>query len=109
MGKKIVDKLDKMLCSMRELLDKHDGSTLQAIYANIRDGAASVKESITRNERARSLLEDIKKLTEDLGAAIKAGDRKLSGKIMETLEKKVQEYKKEQDGEEKKDPPALEE
>lgn len=105
MGRKIADKLDRMLGSMRESLDKHDGSTLQALYSNIKDGLGNVKDSLARSERAQTLLEDIKKLTEDLAAAVKAGDKKLTAKIVEALEKKVKEYKKEQDDDDDSDSP----
>lgn len=131
---KFLDKLDKIINSAREGLEKHDGSTLQAIANNIRDGLASarsslggVKDSLSQNEKAMTLLDDVKKLGEDLGSAIKSGDKKLSAKILDLIDKKIKEYKREQkeqaEGcaaqsdkpeaesdvrEEKKDTPALE-
>lgn len=108
MGKKIIEKLESAASSMRESLEKHDGSTLQAIWGNARDGLGNIKESISKNDKARVLLDDIKKLGEDLASAIKAGDKKLSAKILNALEKKIKEYKKEEGEEEKEDTPKLE-
>lgn len=93
MGKKIVEKLEGLVGSLRESLDKHDGSALQALFNNARDGIDSVKESLSESKRARKLWEDVKQLSEDLASAIKAGDKKLSGKILDALDKKIKEYK----------------
>lgn len=114
MGKKFMEKFEGAVSSMRESLEKNDGSTIQAVWNNLRGGLGSIKGRFSESERAKTLLNDIKKLGEDLAAAIKAGDKKLSAKILDTLEKKIKEYRKEEaeeaedKKEEKDDSPKLE-
>lgn len=97
MKKDLMDTLEKMAAGLRQELERNDGSTLQAISSNLKQGYESVKGGIESNERARKILDGIKENMEEASKAIVAGDRKLSAKALEALEKRIREYRDKQE------------
>ena len=92
----LIKKLEDGVTSLRDVLDKHDGSTLQAIGASAKQGFDSLKSAFDQNETAQKAVSEIKKHVDDLETAIRSGDKELSGKLLSAAEKKIQEYKEKQ-------------
>lgn len=102
--KKFLNKLEGMLGSVREAINENDGSTLQTISNSIKSGYENVKDTVTSNEKTQRIWEDIKGLGDDFAQAVKKGDKKLSSKTLDALEKRIKDYKssKNEDKDEKK-------
>lgn len=89
----LINKIENIVGFMREELEKNEGSTLQTISSSIKSGYENIKTGIQKNDRAQNFITDLKEQIEDLGDAIKIGDRKVSGKVLSTIEKRIQEFK----------------
>lgn len=96
----IIEKLEQGVASLREHLQKSEGSTLSAVaegaksgFESARAGFESLKTGIMENETARKALENVKEHLDDLEKAIKEGDKKMSAKAMDFLEKSVKDLK----------------
>lgn len=96
----IIQKLEQGVSSLREHLEKSEGSTISAVsegaksaFDSARDGFESLKTSIMGNETAKKALENVKQYLDDLEKAVKEGDKKMSAKAMDVLEKAVKDLK----------------
>ena len=89
----LVDKIENIILSARDELSKNEGSTLQTLTNSIKSGYESVKASLDNSDKAQKVMGGVKQSMEELAQAVKAGDRKLSAKALDALEKKIREYK----------------
>ncbi|MDR1124678.1 MAG: hypothetical protein LBM64_01240 [Deltaproteobacteria bacterium] len=101
----IITKLQAMAASAREELNKNDGSTLQTISNAIMGGYESVRASIAESDRTKKALTAAKQYLNQAGKAIKSGDRKLSSKTLDALDKLLKEHKNKEATEKKKASP----
>lgn len=105
MKSSILNKIDGMVSSMRKALDENDGSTLKTISSSVKSGYDSVMDSFNKSEKAQTLWEDVKKLSDDFFMAVQDGDKKLSAKTLGALENKIKEYRAEKEKEEDEEQP----
>ncbi|MDL2269601.1 hypothetical protein LJC71_08220 [Desulfosarcina sp. OttesenSCG-928-A07] len=82
----IVQKLRDGIAALREALDKHDGSTLQALASTLKGRFESIKATVQQNEQTQKWIAQSKKYLDDLEASIKTGDKKLSARILDKAE-----------------------
>lgn len=97
---KLVKKLEDGVSALREQLEKNEGSALAAVASNaragfesLRSGFESLKTEIMEKEAAKKAAESIKGHLEDLENAVKKGDKKMSAKAVELMEKAIKELK----------------
>lgn len=99
----LVQKMEEGVASIRGFLDQNDGSTIQAISSTVRHGFESLKTHFVQNDRAQKAISEIKTKFEDLENAVISGDKELSRRLLDAVEKKISEYKnKKQNGEDPK-------
>lgn len=110
---KLLDKLEGGIASLRQTLEENDGSTLKTLKTSAIQGFESVKDAFSQNEKAQSVVNDIRKHLDDLEEAVKKGDRELSDKFLGAAERKLKEYKEKhcfkQDGTKKEPPKQIDE
>lgn len=94
----LLSKLETLVGGMREELGKNEGSTLQTISASMKSGYEGVKSAISGNDKAQKFLDSMKNNFGELSKTVKAGDRKLSAKTLDALEKLIREYKEKNAG-----------
>ena len=88
----IISKLQSMATSVREELGKNEGSTLQTISNAIKNSYESVRASIAESDRTKKALTTAKQYLDEAGKAIKSGDRKLSTKALDALDKLLKDH-----------------
>lgn len=103
----LVRKMEEGVTSVRDLLNENDGSTIQAINKTVKQGFKSLKVGFTENERAQAAMAELKSKFEELEEAVISGDKKLSGKILAAVEKRINKFKAKESSSEKKKTPAL--
>ena len=89
----ILRKLDDYVREFREQLEKHDGSSMTAISSNAQAAFDRLKDSLKTNEHAKSALAGIREGMGKVEAALKQGDKKLSAKTLELMEKAIADLK----------------
>ncbi|MDL2210288.1 hypothetical protein LJC26_05740 [Desulfovibrio sp. OttesenSCG-928-O18] len=89
----MVHKMEEGVTSVRDFLKQSDGSTIQAISNSVKHGFDSLKNAFTQNERAQKAVTDIRAKFNDLEKAVINGDKELSDKLLNAVEKKIKEYK----------------
>lgn len=89
----LVRKMEEGVASIRGLLNQNDGSTIQTISSTMRHGFESLKTVFVQNDRAQKAVTEIKSKFEELENAVIAGDKELSKRLLDAVEKKIAEYK----------------
>lgn len=92
--KTLFRKLDEGVSALRNLLAENEGSTLKTIVSSAKQGVADLKSALDGNEKAQKAIAEIKAHVEELEESIKAGDKKLSAKILAAAETKLKQYQK---------------
>lgn len=95
----LIQKMEEGVAVLREQLDKNDGSALGALAGNAKAGYEALKAALMGNEKTKSALESLKEHLDSLEKAVIAGDRKMSAKAVEVLEKAVKDLKEKHDEE----------
>lgn len=94
----IMRKLDEGVGALRGLLAENEGSTLKTIASSAKQGFDSLKATFKENEQVQKAVVEIKAHLDELEKSIKAGDKKLSAKLLGAAEKKIKKYKKKYEG-----------
>lgn len=89
----LIQKMEECVSSLREQLDKNEGSTITTIINSAKLGFESLKATIMGNETAKNALESFKSHVGDFEKALKEGDKSLSAKALETMENAIQDLK----------------
>ena len=89
----IITRLEDTVRTLKEQLDKNDGSGLSAMAVGAKAGFDNLKSMIASNEKARLALDSAKIQALKLEEAIREGDKKLSAKTVVMMEKAVRELK----------------
>ena len=98
----LIRKMEEGVAALREQLANNDGSALSALASNAKAGYAALKVAVMGNEKARHALDSLKEHLDSLEKAVVAGDKKMSAKAVEVLEKALNDLKeKKDDGEPK--------
>ena len=95
----LIQKMEEGVAALREQLDKNDGSALSAVASNARAGYDALKAAVMGNEKAKSALDSLKEHLDSLEKAVVAGDKKMSAKAVEVLEKALRDLKEKRDDE----------
>lgn len=93
----LIRKLEEGVAALREQLEKNDGSALSALASNAKAGYATLKIAVMGNEKARNALESLKGHLDSLEKAVVAGDKKMSAKAVDVLEKALADLKDKND------------
>jgi len=91
--KTLIGKLESTVGTLKEQLDKNDGSALSAMAEGARTGFDSLRGSIMGNEKARNALDSAKTQLGKLEDAIRAGDKKVSAKAVAMMENALRDLK----------------
>lgn len=94
----LVQKMEEGVASVRGFLEQNDGSAIQAISSTVKHGFESLKTLFVQNDRAQKAVSEIKAKFEELENAVISGDKELSGRILDAVEKKIVEYKNRKPG-----------
>lgn len=89
----LIRKMEEGVAALREQLAKNDGSALSAMADSAKTGYEALRTAFMENEKARNALDSLKGHLDSLEKAIVAGDKKMSAKAVELLEKAVGELK----------------
>ena len=89
----LVSKLEDTVRTLKEQLDKNDGSGLSAMAVGAKAGFDSLKGMIASNEKARIALDSAKIQALKLEEAIRKGDKKVSARAVDMMEKAVRDLK----------------
>lgn len=89
----IIRKLDEGVDALRGLLAENEGSTLKTIASSAKQSFNSLKATFKENEKAQTAIAEIKTHLDELEKSIKAGDKKLSAKLLTAAEKKIRKYR----------------
>ena len=90
----ILQKLDEYVREYREQLEKHDGSSMTTISSNAQAAFERLKDSLMAHEQAKSVLAGIREGMGKVEEAFRQGDKKLSAKTLELMEKAVADLKR---------------
>lgn len=90
---KLIETLEKTLQSMREALEKNEGSMFQAVGSAIKLSYEGFKAHLDHNDTAQTLIGDMKNTLGDFESALKDGDRQLSSSLIKKAEALLAEYK----------------
>lgn len=93
----LVEKMDEIVRSLREQLEKNEGCTLCVIASSAIMGYETLKATVTGNDTTKELMEKFQAGVDDFQTALKDGDRKISSGILQRLEKLVAELKENTD------------
>ncbi len=100
----LIQKLEERLEILRTQLDKHDGSALSAMAEGLRTGFESAKRglenlkgAIMAQDAARKTLDSLKEHMDTLERAVKEGDKKMSAKLLDMMEKTIRDLKEKRD------------
>ncbi|MDL2316143.1 hypothetical protein LJC59_03570 [Desulfovibrio sp. OttesenSCG-928-A18] len=102
----IIEKLEGMAASLREQLDKNEGSSLSAIAGGISSLLESAKALVLGNDKARKLLEKLKEQMARFEKAVREGDKKVSASALDYFEKTLKDMKRK--SAEEREPKSLE-
>lgn len=90
----MINKVEEMVNSYREQLEKNDGSSLSALFANAKSAYHSIRESVVNHDKAKAGIDSFKEHLEKLEDAAVKGDKSLSSKALGFMEDAVAELKK---------------
>lgn len=93
----LLAKLEEGTASLRAVVEQHDGSAIKAVAETVRQGFDSVKSHFERSETAQKAFAEVKKHYDELGDAVEKGDKKLTAKLLASIEDKIAEYRKKND------------
>ena len=89
----LIQKLEDAVSSLKEEVEKNDGSTLSTIANTVKTGFENVSDSIMNNKTTQSFVETFKKHMNEFEEAVIKSDKKLSSKAINAMHKGVQELK----------------
>lgn len=89
----IIEKLEQTVGTLKEQLDKNDGSSLSAMAEGAKAGFESLRGAIMGNEKARSALDSARTQMNKLEEAIREGDKKVSAKAVSMMENALHDLK----------------
>ena len=89
----LVQKLEDAVTSLKEEVEKNDGSTLSTIASTVKTGFDNVSDSIMNNKTTQSFVDTFKKHMNEFEEAVLKSDKKLSSKAINAMHKGVQELK----------------
>ena len=90
----LIKKLEDAVNSLKQEIDRNDGSTLAAIGNNIGSCIDGIVDEISNSKKAQRLGDSIKKHWSGLEEAIVKGDRKISASALSVVQKGIHELKK---------------
>ena len=89
----IIRKAEDVVGSLREALQQNEGSTLATLASTVKQRFDSVRDTIARSDKAQKVGAELKKQFDEVEAAIHKGDKKLTAKLLDAVEKKIKKHK----------------
>lgn len=89
----VIRKLEESLASLREALEKNEGSTLQTLAAGMKSVLDTAKTHVLQNDKTKKILSESKKYLGEFEKSVKSGDQKLSASLLDRAQKWLDEYK----------------
>lgn len=96
---KIVKNIEEYLRSFRDQVEKNEGSGFGALTEGAKSCLSGLKASILENERARSAAGSLRDYAEKLEQAARKGDKQLTSKALDLMEKALRDLRAKQDDE----------
>ena len=100
----LIQKLEDAVSSLKEEVEKNDGSTLSTIANTVKTGFDNVSDSIMNNKTTQNFVDTFKKHMNEFEEAVIKSDKKLSSKAINAMHKGVRELKSKVS---KEDDPAI--
>ncbi len=89
----LIQKLEDAISSLKDEVEKNDGSTLSTIANTVKSGVDSVSDSIMNNKTTQSFVDTFKKHMNEFEDAVLKSDKKLSSKAISAMHKGVLDLK----------------
>ena len=89
----LIQKLDDAISSLKEEVEKNDGSTLSTIANTVKAGFDNVSDSVMNNKTTQSFVDTFKKHMNEFEEAVLKSDKKLSSKAINAMHNGVRELK----------------
>ena len=89
----LVRKMEEYVGAYRQQLDKYEGSSLSMLSNQAKNGIKALKSTVKNNEQAGKALESLREYMDKFEQAVKSGDRKVSAKAVEMMEKTLRNLK----------------
>lgn len=96
----MLQKIEDAVHGLRTQVDKNEGSTLLTLFNTAKAAFNSVKDMVASalgSEKAKQAVQTFKERMDDLEAAIKNGDKKLSTKALDAMERVVKDLREKKD------------
>ena len=83
----LLRKMEEYVGAYRQQLDKYEGYSLSMLSNQAKNGIKALKKAVKNNEQADKALESLHEYMDKFEQAVKSGDRKVSTKAVEMMEK----------------------
>ena len=101
-------KMEKYVQTYRAQLEKNDGLTMSVLSSQASIGLKAITNAVKSNEHTAKALQTLREGMDKLEEAVKKGDRKVSAKALDLMEKALANLRSKQKDQKESNQPPLE-